>query len=137
MSGVQVVCLPYVHQTANRHNREFLQAFFHSSQNQTCKLAARIFIQSQYLKALAASFCNDWKRGLRLLSIAVVLPVRAEQTCFNFCHRRSPTSPARAKRLQWKIASTIRCTKIMNQIWSLIAVCSNSSCTDDLSIGRR
>ena len=33
-----------------------VKAFFHSSQKQTRKLAARTFIQSQYLKALAASF---------------------------------------------------------------------------------
>ena len=44
-----------------------LKAFFHSSQKPTRKLAARTFIQSQYLKALAASlrvgFCDEWKRG--------------------------------------------------------------------------
>ncbi len=43
-------------------------ALFHSSQKLTRKLAARTFIQSQYLKALAASlrvgFCDEWKRGL-------------------------------------------------------------------------
>ncbi len=46
-----------------------LKVLFHSSQKPTRKLAARIFIQSQYLKALAASlrvgFCDEWKRGLR------------------------------------------------------------------------
>ncbi len=46
-----------------------LKPLFHSSQKPTRKLAAaRTFIQSQYLKALAVSlrvgFCNEWKRGL-------------------------------------------------------------------------
>ncbi len=43
-----------------------IKALFHSSQKPTRKLAARTFIQSQYLKALAASlrvgFCDEWKR---------------------------------------------------------------------------
>ena len=42
---------------------------FHSSQKPTRKLAARTFIQSQYLKALAASLrvgvCDEWKRDFR------------------------------------------------------------------------
>ena len=46
-----------------------LKPLFHSSQKPTNKLAARTFIQSQYLKALAASlrvgFCDEWKRGLK------------------------------------------------------------------------
>ena len=45
-----------------------IKALFHSSQKPTRKLAARTFIQSQYLKALATSlrvgFCDEWKRGL-------------------------------------------------------------------------
>ncbi len=47
-----------------------LKALFDSSQKTTCKLAARTFIQSQYLEGLAASlrvgFCDESKRGLRL-----------------------------------------------------------------------
>ncbi len=48
-----------------------LKELFHSSQKLTRKLAARTFIQSQYLKELAASlrtidFCDEWKRGLGL-----------------------------------------------------------------------
>ncbi len=50
-------------------NSGAVKALFHTSQNPTPKLAARTFIQSQYLKALAASFrvgfCDEWKRGLR------------------------------------------------------------------------
>ncbi len=44
-----------------------LKTLFYSLQKQTCKLAARTFIQSQYLKALAASlrvgFCDECERG--------------------------------------------------------------------------
>ena len=47
-----------------------VKVLFHSSQKPTRKLAAGTFIQSQYLKALAASlrvgFCDEWKRGLSL-----------------------------------------------------------------------
>ena len=47
----------------------FLKPLFHSSQKPTRKLAARTFIQSQYLKVLVASlrvgFCDKWKRGFR------------------------------------------------------------------------
>ena len=46
------------------------KSLFHSSQKPTLELAARTFIQSQYLKALAASlrvgFCDEWKRGFRI-----------------------------------------------------------------------
>ena len=56
-----------------------LKPLFHSSQKPTRKLAARTFIQSQYLKALAASlqvgFCDEWKRGLN-------------RVWFDCCHRR-------------------------------------------------
>ncbi len=48
-----------------------LFAVFHSSQNLTRKLAAGTLIQSQELKALAASlrvgFCDEWKRALQSL----------------------------------------------------------------------
>ncbi len=44
-----------------------VEVLFHSSQNPTCKLAARTFIQPQYLEELAANlrvgFCDEWKRG--------------------------------------------------------------------------
>ncbi len=54
-----------------------LKALVHSSQKPTRKLAARTFIQSQYLKALAASlrvsFCDAWKRGLRLIVFTSLL----------------------------------------------------------------
>ncbi len=44
-----------------------IKTLFHSSQKPTRKLAARTVIQSQYLKALAASlrvgFCDEWKSG--------------------------------------------------------------------------
>ena len=43
-----------------------LKPLFHSSQDPNRKLTARTFIQSQYVKELAASlgdpFCNEWKR---------------------------------------------------------------------------
>ena len=47
-----------------------IKALFHSSQKLTCKLAARTFFESQYLKVLAAvglriGLCDEWKRGLR------------------------------------------------------------------------
>ncbi len=46
---------------------------FPSSQKTTYKLSARTFIQSQYLKALAASlrvgFCDEWKRGLTIVLV--------------------------------------------------------------------
>ena len=49
---------------------EGLKALFHSSQKPTPKFAARTFIQSQYLKALAVSlrvgFCDEWKRRFKL-----------------------------------------------------------------------
>ena len=51
-----------------------LKALFHSSQKPTRKLAARTFIQSQYLKALAVSlrvgFSDEWKRGFKALKTA-------------------------------------------------------------------
>ena len=44
-----------------------VKALFHSSQNPTRKLIARTLIQSQYLKALAASlrvsFRDEWKEA--------------------------------------------------------------------------
>ncbi len=43
---------------------EPLKPLFHSSQKPTRKLAARTFIQSEYLKALAVGFCDEWKRRL-------------------------------------------------------------------------
>ncbi len=51
----------------------------HRNQNPTRKLAARTFIQSQYLKALAASlrvgFGDKWKRGLKVrLHAAICRP---------------------------------------------------------------
>ncbi len=48
-----------------------LKVLFHSLQSPTRKLAARTFIQLQYLKVLTASlrvgFCDadEWKRALR------------------------------------------------------------------------
>ena len=48
-----------------------VKALFHSSQKPTRKLAARTFIQSQYLKELAVSlrvgFYDEWKRRLTLM----------------------------------------------------------------------
>ena len=45
----------------------YTKAFSSDRKKQTRKRAVRTFIQSQYLKALAASlrvgFCNEWKRG--------------------------------------------------------------------------
>ena len=53
-----------------------LKALFHSLQKPTLKLAARTFIQSQYLKALAASlrvgFCDEWKTGFTSLCHFIV-----------------------------------------------------------------
>ncbi len=52
-----------------------LKPLFHSSQKPTRKLAARTFIQSQYLKAFAASlrvgFCDEWTRGFRMSELPV------------------------------------------------------------------
>ena len=58
----------HFHLTINNHKlNHCLNALFHSSQKPTRKLAARTFIQPQYLKALAAclrvGFCDEWKRG--------------------------------------------------------------------------
>ena len=60
------------------------KALFHLSLKPTRKLAARAYIQSQYLKELAASlrvgFCDEWKRGfndelLKILHLAMCTPV--------------------------------------------------------------
>ena len=49
--------------------KRVLKALFHSSQKPTRKLAARTFIQSQYLTGLAATFrvpfCAEWKGDFR------------------------------------------------------------------------
>ncbi len=64
-----------------------LNAVFHSSQKPTRKLAARTFIQSQYVKALAASlrvgFCDEWKRDLTLLPLGTVRRVYVLQHEFS------------------------------------------------------
>ena len=58
----------YIPEIALEQKLSRVKALVDSSQNPTRKLAARTFIQSQYLKALAASlrvgFCNEWKEGL-------------------------------------------------------------------------
>ena len=64
-----------------------------SSQKPTRKLAARTFIQSQYLKALAASlrvgFCDEWKREAlnpQLYQLQTVIPrFRIHVLFFSFC----------------------------------------------------
>ncbi len=65
--GVITVLLAWAQSAVGDAVEPRLKALFHPSQKPTRKLAARTFIQSQYLKALAASsrvgFCNEWKRG--------------------------------------------------------------------------
>ncbi len=65
--------LTLYHRIIGSNWKPAFKPLFHSSQNPTRKLAARTFIQSQYLKALAASlrvgFCDEWKRGLTIISL--------------------------------------------------------------------
>jgi hypothetical protein len=68
-----------------------LKPISHSSQKLTRKLAARTFIQSQYMKAIAASLqvgvCDEWKRGFSVIGI---LGKRA----LNQATHLNPTSPS-------------------------------------------
>ena len=70
---------------------QLLKPLSHSSQKPTRKLAARTFIQSQYLKALAASLqvgvCDEWKRGFSVIGIL------EKQTLTQLTHF-NPTSPS-------------------------------------------
>ena len=84
-------------------NMRSLKSLFHSSQKLTRKLAARTFIQSQYLKALAASlrvgFCGEWKRSftsaprsdeLTYLRNGIFLNTQNIQTLTGYCHVCKP-----------------------------------------------
>ncbi len=62
-----------------------LKGSFLLTKNPTRKLAARTFIQSQYLKALVASlrvgFCDEWKRALKFQPVLENVRQRQQRRC--------------------------------------------------------